>query len=157
MRRFALAAALLLPTPVTAAPAMTATGADDGAVVRAVIDGWFAAMRTKDRAAFEAAMQAESTFIALRRTADGWTQKRRSRSELAEALMSRPGEIVERFLERPTILVHGPIATVWGSYDFSVAGERQHCGVDSFNLVKVGADWKIASASWTIESEGCPK
>ena len=155
--RFALAAALAFTAPVAAAPAVNATGAQDTSAVLAVIDSWFAAMRAKDRAAFDAVMQPDSTFIAMRRTADGWTQVRRSRSELADTLLSRPGEIVERIIERPTVLVHGPIATVWGRYDISVAGKRLHCGVDSFNLIKDGASWKIANASWTIEPEGCPK
>ncbi len=157
MFRFALATALTLAAPVAAAPAATATAAQDAAAVLTAIDSWFAAMRAKDRPAFEAVMQADSAFIAMRRTTEGWTQVRRNRSELADTLLNRPGEIVERFIERPTVLVHGPIATVWGRYDISVAGKRLHCGVDSFNLIKDGASWKIANASWTIEPEGCPK
>ncbi len=102
-------------------------------------------------------MQADSTFVAMRQTADGWTQARRNRSELVDTLLTKPGEIIERFIERPTVLVHGPIATVWGRYEIAVAGKRLHCGVDSFSLIKDGASWKIANASWTIEPEGCPK
>jgi ketosteroid isomerase-like protein len=153
--RFALAAVLTFAAPVAAAPVATASQ-DAGAVV-AVIDSWFAAMRAKDRPAFETVMQADSTFIAMRQTADGWTQTRRSRSELADTLLTKPGEIVERFIERPTVLVHGPIAAVWGRYDISIDGKRLHCGVDSFSLIKDGANWKIANASWTIEPEGCQK
>jgi ketosteroid isomerase-like protein len=155
--RFALAAALTLAAPVAAAPVASPTGTQDAGAVLAVIDGWFAAMRAKDRPAFEAAMQAESTFIAMRQTADGWTQVRRNRSELADALLTRPGEIIERLIERPTVLVHGPIASVWGRYEIGIDGNRLHCGVDSFSLVKDGGSWKIANASWTIEPEGCPK
>ncbi|WP_166430510.1 nuclear transport factor 2 family protein [Polymorphobacter arshaanensis] len=157
MHKFALAAALTLAAPVAAAPAASAASANDTGTVLAVIDSWFAAMRAKDRPAFEVVMQAESTFIAMRRTADGWTQVRRNRSELADALLTRPGEIIERFIERPTVLVHGPIATVWGRYEIGIDGKRLHCGVDSFNLIKDGVGWKIANASWTIEPEGCPK
>lgn len=155
--RIALAAALLLSAPVAAAPAAAPTSTADSVAVLAVVDGWFAAMRAKDRAAFEAVMQADSTFTAMRQSPDGWTVKRRSRSELADAMLTGTGEVVERFLGHPTILVHGPIATVWGRYELSIAGQRQHCGVDSFDLIKDGTSWKISNASWTIEPGGCPK
>jgi ketosteroid isomerase-like protein len=155
--RIALAAALLLSAPVAAAPAAAPTSTADSVAVLAVVDGWFAAMRAKDRAAFEAAMQPDSTFTAVRQNPDGWTVKRRSRSELAEAMLTWRGEVVEAFIGNPTILVHGPIATVWGRYELSIAGQRQHCGVDSFDLIKDGTSWKISNASWTIEPGGCPK
>jgi ketosteroid isomerase-like protein len=156
VRRLALAAVLTLAVPAAAAPVSIAA-AQDARAVLAVIDSWFTAMRAKDRPAFEDVMQADSTFIAMRQTADGWTQARRNRSELVDTMLTKPGEIVERFIERPTVLVHGPIAAVWGRYDISIDGKRLHCGVDSFSLIKDGASWKIANASWTIEPEGCPK
>lgn len=150
MVRLGLFAALMLAVPAVAAPA------PDSAGPRAAIEQWFAALRTRDRAAFEALMQPEATFIALRKTATGWTQLRRTRADLIEVLFARQGEIVERFIATPVVLVDGPLATVWGRYDISLAGQRIHCGTDNFTLVQDGGRWVIANASWTIEPEGCP-
>ena len=52
--------------------------------------------------------------------------------------------------------VHGRIAVVWTPYDFWIDGKFSHCGVDVFDLVKAEDGWKIAGATYTIESTGCP-
>jgi ketosteroid isomerase-like protein len=148
MRRIGVAVALLAALPAHADPAADA---------RATVDAWFAALRNHDRAAFEAAMLPDATFLSMRKADSGWTLKRRTRTEVVDALIGNPATLNERFLAPPTVLVHGPIATVWGDYDVSIDGKRSHCGVDVFDLVQDGGTWKIANARWTIEPEGCPK
>jgi len=145
-------AVLTVATPASAAPVV-----DDATAVRAAVESWFSAMRSKDRAAFESHMLPDATFITLRDSAEGWTRIHRTRKALTDMLMANTGTIIERFTAPPTVLVHGPMATVWGAYDFSVDGKRQHCGVDGFDLEKDGDTWKIASARWTVEPKGCPQ
>lgn len=65
------------------------------------------------------------------------------------------GEYLERWIEEPLVLINGPIAVVWGRYEFFVDGEFSHCGVDSVDVVKVDGQWKIANFVWTVETEGC--
>lgn len=77
----------------------------------------------------------------------------------AEKWLARIGASKDDLLERmwsPQVLQHGAIAVVWGSYDFHLNGKFHHCGVDSFNLIKTEAGWKIASVSYTSETAGCP-
>jgi hypothetical protein len=67
-----------------------------------------------------------------------------------------------KYLERmwePTVLVSGPIATVWTPYDFYRDGEFSHCGVDAFHLVKTGEGWRIAAIMYTVvrPEERCPE
>ncbi len=144
----------LVGSPLAAAStAMSAI--DDRAPVLAAIEAWFGALRAKNREGFEALMLPDATFITLRRTADGWTRVRRDRAGLVDRLLNDNAVIVERFTGVPTVLVHGPTATVWGRYDFSIAGKRLHCGIDIFDLVRDGDAWKIANARWTVEPEGC--
>ena len=76
----------------------------------------------------------------------------------AEQWLTRIGSSKDSLLERmwnPQVLQHGAIAVVWGSYDFHLNGKFHHCGVDSFNLIKTEAGWKIASVSYTSETIGC--
>jgi len=47
------------------------------------------------------------------------------------------------------------LAVVWTPYEFWLDGKRSHCGIDTFNLVKVDGNWRVANAMWTIEPEGC--
>lgn len=65
-----------------------------------------------------------------------------------------------RFNERmwaPQSQVDGRLATVWASYDFYRDGTFSHCGTDTFDLVRMGSDWKVLSVAYTIQSEDCPK
>ena len=76
----------------------------------------------------------------------------------AEKWLARIGTSKDTLLERmwsPQILQHGAFAVVWGSYDFHLNRKFHHCGVDSFNLVRTEAGWKIASVSYTSETTGC--
>jgi len=56
----------------------------------------------------------------------------------------------------PTVLVRGSIAIVWAPYEFWIDGKTSHCGVDVFNFVKIGPEWRVANAMWTVEPDACP-
>lgn len=65
-----------------------------------------------------------------------------------------------RFKERmwaPQAQVDNRLATVWATYDFYRDGTFSHCGTDTFDLVRMGFDWKVFSVAYTIQSENCPK
>jgi hypothetical protein len=53
------------------------------------------------------------------------------------------------------IKVHEGIAIAWVPYEFRVNGRFSHCGVDTFTLIKVGANWKILNLSYTIDAGDC--
>ena len=63
-----------------------------------------------------------------------------------------------KWLERiwnPKVLQHGTIAVVWGDYDFHLNNKFSHCGVDSFQLVKINGEWKIQYLIDTRRRQGC--
>lgn len=53
------------------------------------------------------------------------------------------------------IKVDGAMANAWTSYEFWVNDTFSHCGVNSFQLFKDGADWKIIYLIDTRRKEGC--
>ncbi|WP_421942086.1 nuclear transport factor 2 family protein [Pedobacter sp.] len=64
----------------------------------------------------------------------------------------------EKFDERivfTKILIDGPLAVVWTDYKFYVDNKFSHCGVNSFQLVKGDAGWKIVYLIDTRRKEGC--
>lgn len=71
-----------------------------------------------------------------------------------ERLGQGDGTFTERIWE-PEVLVHGSIATVWAPYDFHIDGERSHCGVNAFHLVRTKDGWRIATTLYTVEPDGC--
>jgi hypothetical protein len=55
----------------------------------------------------------------------------------------------------PTVLIRGSIAVVWAPYEFRIDGKTSHCGVDVFDFIKVGNEWRVANAMWTVEPDAC--
>lgn len=53
------------------------------------------------------------------------------------------------------IKVDGAMANAWTPYEFWVNDALSHCGVNSFQLFKQGADWKIIYLIDTRRKEGC--
>src|ERR1043165_5149663 len=54
----------------------------------------------------------------------------------------KPGQADER-IEFGTIRIDRPLAMVWTPYQFYYKGKFHHCGVNSFQLVKLDDGWKI--------------
>lgn len=54
----------------------------------------------------------------------------------------KPGQADER-IEFGAIRIDGPLAMVWAPYQFYYKGKFHHCGVNSFQLVKLDDGWKI--------------
>ncbi|MBO9201660.1 MULTISPECIES: nuclear transport factor 2 family protein [Niastella] len=52
------------------------------------------------------------------------------------------GEADER-IEFESIRIDGALAMVWAPYQFYYKGKFHHCGVNSFQLVKLDNNWKI--------------
>jgi hypothetical protein len=54
-----------------------------------------------------------------------------------------------------SIQVDGNMANAWTPYEFWYNGNFSHCGVNSFQLMKVDKEWKIIYLVDTRRKEGC--
>jgi hypothetical protein len=54
-----------------------------------------------------------------------------------------------------TVKIDGPLAIVWAPYNFFFNGQFSHCGMDSFQLVRFGKEWKIQYIIDTRRRTGC--
>ena len=54
-----------------------------------------------------------------------------------------------------TIKIDGPLAIVWTPYKFYYEGKFSHCGVNSFQLVRINNEWKIQYLIDTRRKQGC--
>lgn len=133
-------------------PLTGATGSQERAVV-AVVQRFFDAMAAKDVEAFGAMMTPDAVFYAAPE-APAPLRGRPAAADI-EWLATTPDTLLERMWE-PEVRVRGRIAMVWTPYDFWRNGEFSHCGVDIFTMVKTNdGEWKISSAVYTVEREGC--
>lgn len=135
------------------------TQEDDHAAILAVMQKAFDAVQSSDPEDWRAIQLAEGTSLSFRPHPDGEAgklQMRMTRNEtFVEGLNPDGREFFERWTSEPTVMIRGPIAVVWGEYDFWVDGEIVHCGVDAVDLVKIDGFWKIANFMWTVERDNC--
>ena len=134
--------------------------ADDREMILGVMDEAFAAVNSNNPDDWRAIQLAEGTSLSFRPAPSGRPDELEMRISSNEEFLAdlKPDghDYIERWTGEPTILVRGPIAVVWGEYEFWIDGEFSHCGVDSVDLVKVEGEWKIANFTWTVEKEDCP-
>ena len=69
---------------------------------------------------------------------------------------SQAGDLDEKFTISK-ILVDGNMASVWVPYQFYYKGNFSHCGVNSFQLVKINDEWKIQYIIDTRRKDNCTK
>jgi hypothetical protein len=128
--------------------------------ILAVMEKAFAAVRSSMPEDWRAIQLAQGTTLSFRPGPDGQPEKLEmqiSNNEKFIADLKPDGhEYIERWTGEPTVLIRGPIAVVWGEYEFWIDGEFSHCGVDSVDIVKLGGEWKVANFMWTVEKQGCP-
>ena len=76
-----------------------------------------------------------------------------------EEYLKNLSEGKERLRERmwnPRVHIRSFIATVWTPYYFWIDDKLSHCGFDSFNLIKLSGEWKIAGGVYTVEGKCKP-
>jgi cell division protein FtsL len=153
---------LLCLTTVIILSQSTTANADSGdrEAILALMKKAFAAVRSSNPDDWRAIQLSEGTSLSFRRGPEDRPEDlemRISNNEDFIADLKPDGhDYVERWTGEPTILIRGPIAVIWGEYEFSTDGVFSHCGVDSADLVKVGEEWKVANFMWTVEKDNCP-
>ncbi|BCS34430.1 hypothetical protein TBR22_A36570 [Luteitalea sp. TBR-22] len=147
---FALAAVASFALVVPAAA--QAPSAEEREVIAAT-QRLFDAMAACDEAAIRALTVPEGRFYRVTVGAD-----RPPSSVTLDEFATSFGKCGRKMLERmwaPQVRVHKGIATLWAPYDFWLNGAFSHCGIDSFELVKVGDGWKLTGGTYTMERDGC--
>ncbi len=150
---------ILLAFLIPLAPDAQAQSGDHEAVL-AVMQKIFDAVHSQNQDDWHAIQLPEGTTLSLRSGKE--IQNNASNLNLARnkdfvaRLVKNESDYLERWTAEPTVMIRGPIAVVWGEYEFWIDGNFSHCGVDSVDLVKLDGEWKMANIMWTVELENCP-
>lgn len=151
-RSIVATAALLMLT--AAAPAAGSAQTADESAVRAVVQAFFDAMRSRDENALRATSLPEARLVNPIRRADSLSLRIMSMDRLAEAVLRTPEPYDER-MPHAEVRIDTDLATVWGRYTFRVGSRLTNCGMNAVQLVRTGAGWRIAQFASTIETAGC--
>ena len=54
------------------------------------------------------------------------------------------------------VKIDGNMASVWAPFTFYFDGDISHCGINSIELMRDAAGWKITQIADTRRTEGCP-
>lgn len=120
------------------------------------INALFDGMRRSDTALMRSAFAPTALLQTIVKTKDGLTTVRTE--ELNKFLNSVAQPHPEVYDERITVdlvKVDGDLATAWTPYRFYVGEKFSHCGVNSFQLVRLNGLWKIQYIIDTRRREGC--
>lgn len=123
------------------------------AELRAPIDSLFSAMQRTDTAAVRAA------FLTIGRVtpipADAAAEPSSALTVdafVAFAARNAPGAWVER-IKNPKAQLDGTLGSLWYDYEVARGGAVTQCGVQSVQLKRTAAGWKILSMTFTSRSD----
>ncbi len=109
----------------------------------------FAGMRERNEAALREVIHPRAQFIGLR-----GEPVARTAEEFIARIVARTESVDERIWQ-PEVRVDGDVATLWAPYDLHFWDRFSHCGIDSFQFVRVDGRWRLVSATYTQRTSGC--
>jgi hypothetical protein len=138
----------------TVAPDHEANAGPETSTILNTVDQFRLAVGNHDYAAEKELSVPEGTVFIQRITKAGSNAvMRRSMAEL-----TTPGGAGDPFMERywnPKVEVRGDLAQVWAPYELRDNGKVVHCGIDAFDLVKIGGAWRVGNLMFTMEPDAC--
>ncbi|MBR9791976.1 MAG: hypothetical protein GYB58_09550 [Gammaproteobacteria bacterium] len=90
----------------------------------------------------------------LQRAEPGGNIKSNDLSQFA-GFVSQTDKHLDEKLLAVTVQQSDNLAAVWTPYVFYLDGKLSHCGVNSFQLVKTGPDWKIHNLIDNVHGDDC--
>jgi len=123
--------------------------------VKAAVNLLFEGMKNSDAVAIKNAF-ADSAILQSISTKEGKTVINNESIQDFSASISKiaKGDADER-IQFETIKIDGPLALVWAPYKFFYKGQFSHCGIDSFQLVRINGVWKIQYLVDTRRKQPC--
>jgi hypothetical protein len=122
----------------------------DGA--RAAVDQLFLGMRMADERLVREVLASDVRFAVLGPEGQIASQ---SLDGFVRAIGASAGAWNEQIYD-VEVRVDDAMASVWAPYTFYLSGTISHCGINSIELLRDAAGWKITQVSDTRRTEGCP-
>ena len=108
--------------------------------VKAVVNKLFAAMKSSNANALQDCFADGAILQTIGR--DGRIQNEDIK-DFAAQISKLPKDSADERIIFETVKVDASLAVAWTPYQFYYAGKFSHCGVDSFQLVRINGVWKI--------------
>lgn len=129
-----------------------ATPQSDTTAARIVAGRFLEALVARDTVALNTLTVPGFRYFAVN---DATGQLRWTEGEAFRRDVTQPGPALDERMGLTVTRQDGPLAEVWAPYTFRVDGTRSHCGVDGFQLVKIGAEWKVFHLGYNTRRDNC--
>ena len=145
---------ILLTMLHLSAPALNAQSPEDS--VKAAITKMFEGMKNADPILLRSTFADSPILQTITRDKQGNTiiQNEAVAAFVEFAGKQTKGAADERILF-DIVKTDGPLAIAWTPYNFYFNGQFSHCGVNSFQLVRLNGEWKIQYIIDTRRRQGC--
>lgn len=148
MRRF-----LILLTAFFIHIALFAQTSEDS--VKAAVNQLFEGMKNSDAALIRSAFADSAILQTIGRKDNQVVIRNESVEEFAKSVSELKKGAADERIVFETLKVDGPLAIVWTPYKFYFDGKFSHCGVNSFQLVRINGNWKIQYLIDTRRKQPC--
>ncbi len=128
----------------------------DEVQVKNAIEILFRGIRTADTALMQTVLSPGATLQTIAGTAGQEVIQAAPISRFLASIAKPHAEPYDEQISFGAINIDGPLASVWTPYKFYVGTTFSHCGVNSFQLVKLNGAWKIHYIIDTRRKDGCP-
>lgn len=123
--------------------------------IKKVINTMFDGMRKGDSTMVKSAF-APGVIMQTIASKDGNTRVRTDNAQgFLKAVGTPHSEIWDERITFDQISIDASLTSVWTSYKFYLSDKFSHCGVNSFQLVKLNDGWKIVHLIDTRRKENC--
>lgn len=129
---------------------------DERRAVMAVVDGFTAALRTRDTAGLVRLFSPRAQWVTAGYSDQDVAIRRRPATTDVQ-ILNRATEVLDEQLHDVVVRVDGNIALVWAPYRFLIGGRLSHCGYDAFHLVRHQGTWFLEGGVYTTRPNGCPR
>ena len=124
--------------------------------IKETINNLFEGMRKSDAALIKSAFSETAVLQTIKKNKEGkLIVENENVADFLTAVTKPHTEAYDERIVFETIKIDGPLASVWTPYKFYVGTTFSHCGVDSYQLVKIDGKWKIQYLIDTRRKEGC--
>ena len=111
--------------------------------VEATINHLFTAMKTGDTASLKNCFSSNAVMQTIRQDKEGVKVVNETVADFVSFIgKEAPGNADERIVIE-MLKADGNLAVAWTPYKFFYKGKFSHCGVNSFQLVRISGQWKI--------------
>ena len=124
--------------------------------IKAVVNNLFAGMKNADAALLKSTFADSAILQTIGRNKEGKTIIQTEEvAGFVDLVSKQQRDAADERISFDMIRIDGPLAIVWTPYKFYFNGKFSHCGVNSFQLVRINGNWKIQYLIDTRRRTGC--